>query len=317
MAVHLAVAVLAGVMSAALFAAVAMGSFLGMMLSFFTTLPLLAIGLAQGTAGSLIAGAAGAVAVAVAGDPVFAVPFVLGAALPAGILARQALLRRAGPTGTVEWYPLGHLAAWAGGLGMALAVAWHFTLVWQLRELGSDPVAALLQQTYEMIRAPGAQDLPPETFAALALAVPGIAGASWLVMLAVNGAIAQTTLARAGRGVRPVAALSDMMLPRALVAVPLAGALLWWFAAGLPQVVGAAVALVGAGVLMLQGLAVLHAVVRAKPWRLMFLVGFYIGLVVLSQVIVPALLLVGVAEPWLGLRQRLGVAAGSGTGKEE
>jgi len=117
--------------------------------------------------------------------------------------------------------------------------------------------------------------------------------------------------------VRPVAALSELTLPRAAAALPLGGIALWWLAGGALQVAGAAVALVGCGVLLLQGLAVVHAFVRAKPWRLLFLVGFYIGLVVLSQVIVPALLLVGVAEPWLGLRQRLGIAAGSGTGKEE
>jgi hypothetical protein len=315
--VHLAVAILAGVISAALFAAVAMGSFLGMTLTFFTTLPLLAIGMTHGTLGSLIAGVAGAVAVAVAGDPVFAIPYVLGAALPAGILARQAMLHRAGTGGAVEWYPLGNLAAWLGGLGIALTFGWYLALTWQQGASGIEAIAAALRETYQAVRTPGTQDLPPETFTALALAVPGVAGASWALMVAINGALAQAALVRAGRATRPATALADLTLPRLAVLVPLAGVVLWSLASGLPQVVGASVALVGCAVVLLQGLAVVHAFVRAKPWRLFFLVGFYIGLVVLSQVIVPALLLVGVVEPWLGVRQRLGVAAGSGTGKEE
>lgn len=317
MALHVAIAVLAGVISAALFGAVAMGTFLGMMLSFFTTLPLLAIGLVHGVIGSLIASAAGALALAVAGDPIFAVPYLVGAAIPAGVLTRQALLRRPGAGGTVEWYPLGHLALWLGGLGMALSLGWYAALVQQLGDLGNDPIAVLLQETYDAMKAPGAADLPPETFRALALAVPGIAGASWLVMVAVNGALAQAVLTRAGRSVRPATRLSDMVLPRGALLVPLVGAAVWSLTTGLPQIAGAIVTLVGASVVMLQGLAVVHAFVRAKPWRLMFLVGFYIGLVVLSQVIVPALLLVGLAEPWLGLRQRFGASGGGGTGKEE
>jgi hypothetical protein len=66
-------------------------------------------------------------------------------------------------------------------------------------------------------------------------------------------------------------------------------------------------------VYLFQGLAVVHTVSRPWTWRTAALIGFYGVLVFVYQVAVPAVVLLGLVEPWLRLRQRLA----PGGGREE
>src|SRR4051812_40187128 len=109
----------AGVLSALLFLAVAVGSPGALILGYLAPLPLFAMGLG---AGLMSAATAGAAATALVGAIAGMIPAATFAALlvaPAVLLVRQALLSRIDPNGRLEWYPPGRLVMWLVGFGIA------------------------------------------------------------------------------------------------------------------------------------------------------------------------------------------------------
>ena len=143
--------------------------------------------------------------------------------------------------------------------------------------------------------------------------MPAMAANSWLVMMMVNGVLAQAVLARAGRALRPSVAFADFELPMAVLYL-FGGALALSF---VPEPVGplgtAAVMVISFAYLVL-GLAVIHALVRRLAARQLILFGIYLLLIVMSGLAILVALL-GLVEQGLGVRKRI-VAASKGR-KEE
>src|SRR5262245_37694057 len=132
----IAVAVLAGVVSALVFAAAGVPTFAAAAVFLLAPTPLLIAGLAWGFVVTLIAGLLGAVVLALTTGWAFAVPYLLSTALPAVIISRLALQHRPAATvvgaegevrsGDAEWYPEGRvliaIALMAGLLATALVI---------------------------------------------------------------------------------------------------------------------------------------------------------------------------------------------------
>ena len=132
----IAIAVLAGLASALIFAAAGIPTFAAAAVFLLAPAPLLIAGLGWGLLVTLTAGLAGAVVLAVLIGWAFAVPFLLSTALPAVVICRLALQQRpAAPVagaegearaGDVEWYPEGRvliaIALMAGLLASALVI---------------------------------------------------------------------------------------------------------------------------------------------------------------------------------------------------
>ena len=137
----------------------------------------------------------------------------------------------------------------------------------------------------------------------LASIIPGVVAASWMVTAVVNAALAQGVLARFAANWRPSPRLIALELPIWLhIALGITAA---------AAVFGGAARFVGINAMIalsvafcLGGLAVLHAAARRLSHPTMVLVFFYTTAALFGWPFLVAAVL-GLLEPWLGLRRRL------------
>lgn len=273
-------------------------------LPFSAPLPLFLVGFGLGVPAILAAGAALLVSVALVGGPLAALNAGSALVLPVVVLVRQALLARPQDDGSLEWYPTGSLVVWLTGLGAGLVIlgvivagarspdgaeAWvREVLEYAIRELGLIAGDAQLGFVVDI----------------LAPVAPGVAVATWLVLLVLNGAAAQAFLVRSGKNLRPRADLAMFRLP-GWMPVPLAilgitslvvGGDLGFAARNLM--------LVGLVPYFLMGVAVVHVVSRAWPGRTIILLLFYTFLFFFGWPMSLLLMMLGLAEHWLNWRAR-------------
>jgi hypothetical protein len=300
--VLMAIAIGAGALSAILFASLLTGSLGAFVLAYLAPLPLLAIGLSLGPGGAVIAGATASIVLALVGGVVFAVVFALANAGPVMFVARQAALNRIDGQGGVEWYPVGTILAWLGGMA-ACAVAAIGVLIASGPDGFEGYANGVIAPTIAQLGATGLSADQLKTAAhAVAQVFPGLVALSWLLMLAINGALAQGLLARFKLNRRPTPDLARLELPDWIpgaTVIAAIGALM----PGLAGFFGANLLLVAASVCAFLGLAVVHHYVRGWNHSALWLTVMYIFLFVFTW---PALLLclLGMAEPWLKLRSR-------------
>ncbi len=284
----------------------------GLLFVLLAPLPLFLTGLSMGLRAALIAGAAACLALGLLGGPLAALGILVTLVGPVAILVRQALLRRTTADGDIEWYPPGLLATWLAGIGAVLLV---FSALMQSGGAGIEAtLQAEMTRTLALFLPEMAQEDLSEVARSISFFGLGASLDSWLLLLAVNGVLAQGVLGRFGRNLRPAPDITAMALPNWLPRA-LAGTAL--------------VALVGSGDLaflsfslmlvlwlpfLFAGLAVVHAACRRLRARLAFLVAFYVFLVLFTW---PAVLLAGLGliDHWAGFRRRLR-AAGSEQEKE-
>ena len=267
-------------------------------LAYLSQLPLFAAGLWLGAGASILSGLAGVVILIATGGLLTAVVFGVVDAVPVVLLVRQALLARPSNGGAVEWYPPGLLTAWLTCLGLT-TLAVTSVLVG-----GPAALQAGLQEALAPVFDRRLDSLPDHNaaLAAIAFVLPGILGASWMMMTVTNGSLAQGVLARFGANWRPSPDLAALGLPPwipVLLALA-AGASLF---SGTARFVGINVMIVLALPFCLAGLAVLHMFARRFSRPAVVLITFYVLAGVLGW---PLLLiaLLGVAESSLGLRRR-------------
>jgi Predicted membrane protein (DUF2232) len=311
----LPLALAAGTASGLLNVSGAVGAPLGLLLGHATLLPLFLSGLGLGLPGALTSGLVGTLVVALVAGPAPALVFGALDACPVLLLCRQALLSRAAPDGSREWYPGGLLLCWL----MGVVVAGYLLVLMAFELFGPGLTAAVSAMIDELVKAMGSS-LPADGAAALrrsAPLIPGIAAAYYMVNAVINASLAQHLLRRSGRNLRPSVRLSELTLPPqvlwALLA-SLAVALL------LPALAPFAYALAFIGVVayFLLGLAVVHAILRTRTNRGTALFSFY-AMLALLMVLLPAVGIVmaglGALEQLVGLRRRIG--GGGGGGKED
>ncbi len=295
-----AIAVLCGVVGGSLYLAVVLGSPGALILVYLTQLPLFVAGLWLGIGAAAIAGATATLVLLAASDAMAALLFAAINAVPVVLLVRQALLAQRQEDGTVLWYPPGLLTAWLtalalGGLGAAFfALGGPQALLADLRTVVAE---ALSRLSYE-----GPVSLT-QIANALALVTPGIIAASWMVMVVINGVLAQGLVARFKVNWRPSPDLASLDLPIWITAA-LAIAIGLTLFGGIPRFIGinAAIALIVP--FALAGLAVLHTATRRLAHPAMALVVFYVLAALFGWPLLIAAAL-GLCETWLGLRRRL------------
>src|SRR6266700_3698519 len=188
-----AVAIACGSVCACLYLAVTLGTPGGLVLVYMTQLPLLLAGLWLGAGAAVLAGLTGALVLLAASDLFGAAVFAAVNAVPVALLVRQALLARPGSDGTVTWYPLGLLTAWLTGFALA-GIAAALLLLGGPEGLQS-VLASVVGEVLERV---ARRPLPIRDQAAelVAMVIPGIVAASWMMMLVANAALAQGLLAR-------------------------------------------------------------------------------------------------------------------------
>ena len=298
----------AGVVAALLHLSVTLGSPGAFMLAYFAQAPIVATGLALGFMPAAVAAAIAAVLVALGSPGVGALSlFVLTSALPVLIIVYFAIQNRIrdgeGEDGSVEWYPVGRLLGWLTVLALVAFVAAYLVF------LGAENGVRGATETYLRNVLGALRNVQADAAAVdqlittMAAIFPAVAAASWLLMIVVNGVMAQKFLTASGKNLRPIPAYSEIEVPIWPAAAVIFGALVAIFG-GNAGFFGINVMLIGTIPFFFIGLAVLHSISAAWPGRLFLLVGAYLFLVLLVW---PAAIiaLLGLIEHWVRLRERM------------
>ena len=296
------IGLLGGGMSAVVALAFLTGTPGALFLAYLAPLPLLLVGLGFGVSAGTVAGGAGVLATLAMGGVVTAALYALVNAVPALVLVRTVLAQRTRSNGTSAWYPAGFTLCWLTALAAALFVA-AVIVEWSL---GNGVVAA----TSEFLDQALATMLPQLTnatrgdlVAATVPLFPGMVGTSWILMTAVNGALAQGILVRAGRNLRPSPKLVDLTLPDWMSWLLVASAVMALFGPGEMEYTGRNLTLISATPFFFLGLAVMHALVRRLSFSGPLLVVIYL-MVIFSNWAAGAAAGIGIIEQWAGLRYR-------------
>lgn len=308
------IAVLLGLVSAVVFASATTGPILiRYVLFLLTSLPIFLAGLGGGWRFAALAGAASiGIVTGIAGPQIGGI-YALTQILPAVILSYLALLSRpyqpeGSETQYTEWYPVGRLVLWAAVMAGTITLLVLLIIGQDFDELRSG-LKQYLSEAIKTNMPPGTDGKPLddqqlETMTNIMVAVmPAASAVSWLTALVFNLWLAGRITLAAGQLRRPWPDISAMEFPPGTALMLLASML----AAGAEGVAGA----VGTSFLgafffayVLAGLAVIHFVTRAKPWRPFGLWMLYIGLLVVAVWIAVLVALVGLAERPLRLRER-------------
>ncbi len=281
-----------------------------MVFVYLAPLPLLLVGLGLGAKAGAVAGVTGLMIAGLTGGATTAGLYGLLDALPAALVVRQALMQRpTGPAGSVQWYPVGSILGWLTVLGAGI----FLTAVLASHAIGEagieGSVSTYLDRAFTiMVPALG------ETERATAVArftplFPGFVVASWLVMTAVNGALAQAVLVRMGRGLRPRTALADLKLPEWMSVLLVASAAVALLGPGELEYIGRNLVIILVVPFFFLGLAVIHALARhAVPMAILLAVFYFVFYGLLLFTGWAAMMVVagiGLIEQWGGeLRRR-------------
>ncbi|HWL31443.1 MAG TPA: DUF2232 domain-containing protein [Xanthobacteraceae bacterium] len=299
----------AGAAAALLFASVASGSPLSVLLFYLAPLPILIAAMGWSHWAALIAALVAATGLAALFGSFFFIAFLLGIGLPAWWLGYLALLARPASTPTaengLEWYPVGHLVFWAALISGAVVIV-------GMLNLGTDEAsfrAALHRSIERVVRIQGAASgsdgapaLSERVLDIMVTILPVAAAVLSTLTSIVNLGLAARIVKISGRLPRPWPDIAAMRFPS--YAPMVAGvAVIGTFVSGIMGMMSSAMM---ASVLMayaVLGFAVLHAITRGSASRPFVLGGAYAAVVVFFW---PALVLsmLGLADTMFDFRRR-------------
>lgn len=299
----------AGAASALLFASVASGSVLSVLLFYLAPLPIMIAALGWSHWAALLAALAAAIGLSVFFGGFFIVAFMIGIGLPAWWLGYLALLARPADDDpqAMEWYPVGRLVVWAALAGALVVMA-------AIPNFGLDEETfrATLRDSFgRILKAQPSAGMPAEignidrqkVLDVLVTIIPPAAAVITTLTSVVNLWLAGRIVGIAGRLRRPWPDIPAMQFPPFAPAL-LAAALAVSF---LPNLLGTLGVILSASLLMayaILGFAVLHALTRQAAGRGFILAGSYVAVVLLFWPIL-LMTLVGLADTAFDIRARL------------
>lgn len=301
-----AIALALGALSGACLLSLASGSLGALILLYMSPLPLFLTGLTFGIQKAGTAMVAG-IAVSLVYGIATVLPYAAVVAIPAAILTRKALLSRTTPDGMVEWYPPGLLLIWLAaiaGAGFLLA-----SLGADLNGIPGGLPGVFEPRLATILRHFKTHDLggsPDQLAKRLATIMPAMLAALWMLLMAVNGILAQGVAARLQRNLRPSPRIEAIELPRRAF-YALAMATIGAFLPGELGYIGGTLAVILAMPFFFQGLAVVHALARRSKMPGLVLGSFYVVLLLSGgQILAVLITAVGLIEQWAGFRRMMG-----------
>jgi len=304
----LIIGLVSGLVSALLFYSAARGGpLLRPFLLLVIPLPSLVAGLGWGWLAAAVAAAAGGLVVASAIGGTIAIGYLVTLGIPSAIAAYLAYLSRPDPNDASarEWYPAGRLVAgmaiYAGALPVLL-----LPLIGGSYEAMRPLMNEVLQQFSKRWLPPGEsltdQALAEQADWALFLLPAGFA-VQWLAVCAVNLYLAGRIVLASGRLGRDWPDIASLSYPPTF-ALALGLALVAANTSGIFAVIGTSFFGALLGAYLLAGLALTHFIGRrSAPW-LVWMV--YLGLFFLWPFFMPAVVLAGLLDSTLRIKQRMG-----------
>jgi hypothetical protein len=311
----------AGLVSAVLFATVIRGSLAGILLFYLTPLPVAIVALGWNHRSGLVASGVGALAVGLLFAPLIGFLFAVTFALPLWWLAFLSLLARQGSAGDVtvdarpatQWYPLGGLAVWAGGLAVLLTLGLAVTrgLDYEayrssIEELVRSALKNGLSDGIDELPGLGANALSAESIANFMANyfIPSVVAAALTLLPLVILLVAAKLVSLSGRLPRPLPHVArEFVLPRAAL-IGLAGSVAFVPFPGWPRFAAIAVAASIAILFAMQGLATAHVLVGRAAIRPLILGIGYALILIAEPWMLGGLALLGVIDMALSLRAR-------------
>jgi hypothetical protein len=301
------IGIAAGCASALMFASIASGALISLLLFYLAPLPLMVAAIGWGPLAAAIGGCAAAGSLGLALGLNYCIAFAITFALPAWWLGHLVLLGRP-TTGTsspeaapgtpdLEWYPIGRILIW-------IAVFATLTTFGVMFTLGSDPaaMAETLKRGLDQLLAASNVTADEHVIDALIAIMPicGIIGV--FVVLVLNLWLAAKIAATSGRLSRPwpdlmATALPPLALPALFVAIALC------FTGGLTALLAELVTSALMMAYAFTGFAVLHTLTMALKSRAFWLGSAY-AIVVLFMWPVLAMVALGLADAVFGFRAR-------------
>jgi hypothetical protein len=299
----------AGLVSALLTAVIVKATPLAAMLYLLAPIPVLIVSLGWDHRSGLVAALVGGLAIALILSPLSGIGFAVITALPAWWLSYLALLGRPGLDGTMEWYPIGRLLAWA-------AVTAALTIIAAgLISTGGDYAAfdrntrAVAEAFVNAQFATGEGALEAETreqlIALFARLTPFLSAQGFVNILALYLWAAARIVRASKRLPRPWPPVPEMVMPRSAGLI-LVGVLIMANFGGFIGALGMALSGAFLMAFALQGLAAIHDRTRGRSGRSFLLSALYVLIFVTQGILMVALALFGIADSTFGLRRRFG-----------
>jgi hypothetical protein len=299
----------AGLVSALLTAVIVKATPLAAVLYLLAPIPVLIVSLGWDHRSGLVAALVGGLAIALILSPLSGIGFAVITALPAWWLSYLALLGRPGLDGTMEWYPIGRLLAWA-------AVTAALTIIAAgLISTGGDYAAfdrntrAVAEAFVNAQFATGEGALEAETreqlIALFARLTPFLSAQGFVNILALYLWAAARIVRASKRLPRPWPPVPEMVMPRSAGLI-LVGALIMANFGGFIGALGMALSGAFLMAFALQGLAAIHDRTRGRSGRSFLLSALYVLIFVTQGILMVALALFGIADSTFGLRRRFG-----------
>lgn len=223
-------------------------------------------------------------------------------ALPAWVMSSQLLSRRTGANGDEQWASMGLAVSWLSILGAVVLAAWSLTLVGGTQD-AEQKVFAFLGESFAFL----IPDLPEASRLRLVKLMtpllPGSAGALWILIIAINAALAQKIMTNGKRNIRPSPRLAALVLPGWMSWVLVGVATIALLGAGDLEYISRNMSVILATPFFFLGLAVVHYAAAKVTFPGTLLAYFYFVLVVSgwSPLVVIG---IGMIEQWAGLRSR-------------
>lgn len=303
----------AGGVAALMFAALATGSALSMLLFYLAPLPVMIAALGFSHIAGITAALTGSLALFSAFNTLFATAFLVGVGLPAWWLGYLALLARpvaANDSEHLEWYPVGRLVFWTAVIGggvVMLAIPQFGGDAESFRsalKAGFERVFRLQTATPadQPLKLPGISDTNL-FFEFFAIVIPPAAAALTTLTLLINLWLAGRVVHLSGRLKRPWPDLHALALPTyasALYALAVGASLL-------PGLFGIIAGLFAASLTIAyaaHGLAVMHALVRPIKARAIILTSAYAAILLFGWPLL-VIVILGLADALFDVRGRV------------
>jgi hypothetical protein len=322
-----AISVIAGLVSAVLFASAATGTLLGTVVLFFLSpLPVATAGIGWGWRAAAMAAGVAALALTLGLGPRVGFGHAIVIGLPSVLMTYYLMLNRwTGDTHAVsgapviEWYPLGRVIT-----GLALFAAVLTTI--SLLSIGTDleTLKAPLRQAVERDLIPALEagakrragvERSPARIEELTMVLISVLQVlmvlGWFTFGMLNLWLAAVVTRKSDRLDRPWPDLSMIALPPSLM-LAFAVTVALSFSGGMPGLLATSFAVAILLAYMLVGLAIIHNITRSLSIRSGLLAALYLALALLFLLVAPLIALLALAEPLLPIRRSAASGAAAG-----
>jgi len=298
----------AGVAAAFLFASIASGLLLSLVLFCLAPLPILIVGLGWSHWAGLIAALVASAGLAVNFKLVQFLVFLLGFGLPAWWLSYLALLARPVATAAgnvLEWYPIGRLVVWVAIVSALVVVAAMLSIGTSeeiLRDHMREGVEIVMRRGPVPGSAPAASDFT-RVADILLYAMPAAMSLFITMVYVMSLWLAGRIVNLSGRLQRPWPDISAMAFP-AMTPTLLAAACAIMLIGGITGILSTIFAASLATAYAVLGFAVLHAITRGTTSRGLVLAAAYVAVIFIWPGALVLIALFGLADAAFDIRGR-------------